>query len=134
MMTSVWEGILYGIINRDYYGALVPPYSSLIVPFLVLLFYSLVKAVWDKDVAFFVALFFPFYDNFSYYGLGILICVAAIAYIRKNTYVRAAILWGSFCLVRNISVRSRLCIRNRVNPFIDYLCVCIQELEGCQTT
>ena len=96
MMTSVWEGIIYGIINGDYYGAAVSPYSSIILPFLIVLFYYLVEEVWDEKQAVFAALLFPFYDFWSYYGLGMLTCVAAIAYIRKNTYVRAILLWGAF--------------------------------------
>lgn len=96
MMTSVWEGIAYGVINGDFYGAVVSPYSSILVPFLVVLFYYLVKEVWDEKQAVFVALLFPFYAYWLYYGLGMLICVAAIAYIRKNTYIRAALLWGTF--------------------------------------
>lgn len=96
MMTSVWEGILYGIINGDSYGAVVSPYSYILLPFLVVLFYYLVKEIWDEKQAIFVALLFPFYGFWSYYGLGMLICVAAIAYVKKNTYFRAVLLWGAF--------------------------------------
>lgn len=95
MMTFVWEGIIYGLINGDYFGAAVSPYSSLMLPLLVVLFYFFVRKVWDERQAVFVALLFPFYYFWSYYGLGMLICVAAIAYIKKNTYVRAALLWGA---------------------------------------
>ncbi len=96
MMSSVWEGIIYGIINGDYYGAAVSPYSFIILPFLVVLFYYLVKEIWDEKQAFFVALLFPFYEFWFYYGLGMLICVAAIAYIKNNTYAGAVLLWGAF--------------------------------------
>ena len=68
----------------------------MILPFLIVLFYYLVKEVWDGKQAVFAALLFPFYDFWSYYGLGMLTCVAAVAYIRKNTYVRAILLWGAF--------------------------------------
>ena len=96
MMTGVWEGILYGIINRDFAGAFVSPYSSLLAPFLCVLFYCLVKCVWNDTIALFAALLFPFYSAWSYYGLGMLICLAAMAYIKKHTYPRAILVWGTF--------------------------------------
>ncbi len=96
MMTSVWEGIIYGIINGDYAGAAVSPYSSLIAPFLVILFYFLVKKIWNRDIALPVTLLFPFYDSWSYYGLGMLVCLAAMNYVRKNGYARAAFVWAAF--------------------------------------
>lgn len=94
MMTSVWEGIIYAFINRDYLGAIVSPYSSLIVPFIIVLFYYYIRKIWNEDIALLVTLLFPFYDFFSYYGLGIFICLFAVAYVKKNNYIRAAILWA----------------------------------------
>lgn len=96
MMTEVWEGILYGIVNRDFSGAFVSPYATLLNPFLCVLFYYLVKWIWNADMAFFVVVLFPFYDYWKYYGLGMLVCLAAMAYIRKPSYLRAALVWGAF--------------------------------------
>lgn len=96
MMTAVWEGILYGVINQDFSGAVVSPYSQMILPFLVVLFYFLLKEVWNSQIAPIAALLFPFYDFWSYYGLGMLICLAVVAYAKKNTYVRAALIWFTF--------------------------------------
>ena len=95
MMTSVWEGLIYGLVNHDYTGAIVSPYSSLTLPVCVLLFYYLVKRIWDEDAALFTVLLFPFYSFWSYFGLGMLICLAAMAYVRKRSYDRAAALWAA---------------------------------------
>lgn len=95
MMSFIWEGILYGIINGDFYGAAASPYGAIMEPFLAVLFYFLVKEVWDRRMAVFAALLFPFSMFWTVYGLGMLICVAAIAYVRKNTYPRAALLWAA---------------------------------------
>lgn len=93
MMSQVWEGILYGLINGDYAGAVVSPYSPLSNIVLAVLFFFLIKNIWDEDIALLVALLFPFLKSWEYYGLGILICLAAMAYIRKKSYTRAIILW-----------------------------------------
>ena len=96
MMTSVWEGILYGILNQDVAGAILSPYACYFQTVLVLLFFYMAKYVWDENAAFFTALLFPFLGNLNYFGLGILVCLAVIAYVKKNTYPRAALVWLSF--------------------------------------
>lgn len=96
MMTSVWEALVYGLVNRDYAGAIVSPYSEILRPFLVVLFYFLVREVWDEKAAPIVALLFPFYDFWSYYGMGMMTCLLAAAFIKKNTYFRAFLVWTAF--------------------------------------
>ena len=96
MMYGVWEGILYGILNQDYAGAFVSPYHGfLYTPIMAVLFFYLIKKVWNEDMALCIALLFPFYDSWSYYGLGMLACLAAMAYVNKNTYARAAAFFAS---------------------------------------
>lgn len=96
MMTGVWEGILYGLINNDYMGAVVSPYSNLIIVLLCLLFFYFVKNVWNENIALVVTLCFPFYDYWSYFGLGMLVCLAIAGYVKKNTYTRAVLVWLAF--------------------------------------
>ncbi|GEM_PF-1376703 len=96
MLTYVFEGILYGLFNRDMAGAALSPYAVLLVPFLSLLFYFLLREAFDEEIAPFAALLFPFYAFWSYFGLGMLLCLGVMAYVKKNTWVRAALLWGAF--------------------------------------
>ena len=93
MMSGVWEGIFYGVLNGDFSGAGFNPYSQCLIPFVVLLFYWFVKTVLDEDAAFVTALFLPFLPSWEYFGLGILIVFAVLAFVRKNTYFRAVLLW-----------------------------------------
>lgn len=93
MMSGVWEGLIYAVLNNDFVGAVLSPYSGYIATVVAVLFYIFIKHVWDEDSAIIVALFFPFYDSISYWGLGILIGLAAIAYVKKNTIFRAAMFW-----------------------------------------
>lgn len=97
MMTSVWEGILYGLINNDYSGAIFTPYYGYMAAVLAVLFFYLVKHTWNEDAAIVVALFFPFpfYTMWSYWGLGVLVCLAAMSYVKKNTWPRAVVFWFS---------------------------------------
>lgn len=96
MMTAVWEGILYGILNRDYTGAFVSPYASLLDVVQILLFYFLLKNIWNEDIALATTLLFPFYKYWHYFGLGMLIFLLVIGYVRKSSYFRAALLWAGF--------------------------------------
>ena len=95
MMTGVWEGILYAVINNDFAG-IVSPYGGLINVVLALLFYFVVAKIWNREMGLVISLLFPFLGFISYYGLGFLVCIAAMAYIRKNNMTRAILLWGSF--------------------------------------
>ena len=95
MMTRVWEGILYALINNDYAG-IVSPYLGLLNVVLAVLFYFLIAKIWNKEMGLLTTLLFPFKESFSYYGLGVLVCLAAMFYVRKNTIGRAAALWGAF--------------------------------------
>lgn len=93
MMSGVWEGIIYGLVNKDYAGAVLSPYAAYSRLIVVLCFYWLVKKIWNADSAFWTTLFFPFLSLWEYFGQGILIAVAILAYIRKNTYGRAILVW-----------------------------------------
>ena len=94
MMTDVWEGILYAVINNDFAG-IVSPYSGLVNVVLVLLFYFVIAKIWNREMGLLISLLFPFLGFVSYYGLGILTCLAAMAYVRENTIKRANLLWGA---------------------------------------
>lgn len=93
MMTGVWEGLIYALFNNDLQGAIISPYSVYITPVLAVLFFLLVRYFWNEDMALLTVLLLPFYDAWSYYGLGMLVCVAVAAYARRNTYIRAACVW-----------------------------------------
>lgn len=95
MMTGVWEGIFYALINSDYTG-IVSPYGDLLSVVLTVLFYFLVANIWNREMALTTALLFPFLGFFSYYGLGVLVCLAAMLYVKKNTIGGAVALWGIF--------------------------------------
>lgn len=95
MMTGVWEGLLYAILNNDYSGAVFSPYAGYIATLIAVIFFFLIKYIWNEDAAILVTLFFPFYNAVSYWGLGIIIIFAMVAYIKKNTYFRATLFWLS---------------------------------------
>ncbi len=94
MMTDVWEGILYAVINNDFSGV-VSPYSGLFNVVVALLFYFVIARIWNREMGLAITLLFPFLGFISYFGLGILTCLAAMAYVRENTMKRAILLWGA---------------------------------------
>ncbi|MCX4338288.1 MAG: hypothetical protein OSJ72_01460 [Lachnospiraceae bacterium] len=93
MMQGVWEGIIYALLNNDYQGAILSPYSVYVYPILAILFWGLLKYIWDDDIAVWAVLLVPFYNNFAYFGLGTLVCFATITYAKKQTWLRAFGIW-----------------------------------------
>ncbi len=106
MMTGVYEGILYGILGKDPAGAIFSPYSSLILIVLTILFFYFIKAMWNEDMAILVTLFFPFYEFWRYFGLGLAVCFAAMGYVKKNSTLRAFVLWSAviWCLLYRLDL------------------------------
>lgn len=96
MMTGVWEGIIYALLNNDVAGAIFTPYGVYIKTVLIVLFFYFLKCVWEENVAFFITLLFPFYQYWQYFGLSMLICLAIIVYMKKNSNIRAAVVWLAF--------------------------------------
>ncbi len=96
MMTGVWEGIIYGLLNDDFLGAAFSPYSQYSAVMTVVLFFFLVKRVLDEDMAFLTALFFPFYDYVDAWAPGILMCLTAAAYRKKPNFKKGVWFWLSF--------------------------------------
>lgn len=96
MMSVVWEGLIYALLNNDYSGAVFSPYAGYWVVMVAILFFIFMKHVWNEDAAVLTMLFLPFYSSIGSWGLGIMMVLAAMAYVRKNTYVRAALFWCSF--------------------------------------
>lgn len=93
MMTGVWEAIIYALLNHDVAGAIFSPYAGYIATVVSVLFFYFLKYSWNEDIAFFVALLFPFYRWWQYFGLGMVVYLAILAYIKKSTYLRAAVVW-----------------------------------------
>lgn len=96
MMTNVWEGIIYGILNSDNYGAAFSPYAGYANILKAIGLFYLLKMILDKKTAFFSVLFLPLLNFCGYWCMGSFVIVAIAAYINKNTYFRAAMVWLSF--------------------------------------
>ena len=123
MMTGVWEGILYAILNNDFAGV-ISPYEELIKVVLAVLFYFVIAKIWNKEMALVISLFFPFMDYFSYYGLGMVVCLATMAFVNDNTIKKAAVLWGTFiwCALYRLDLGFAFGLAVGIALFI-YVCV-----------
>lgn len=95
MMSKVWEGLIYALLNNDMEGAIFSPYANYVNVVYIVLFYCLVRWVWNEDMAFLTVLMIPFRNNWYYFAWGMLVCAAIIAYVKKNSYLRAFVLWFS---------------------------------------
>lgn len=106
MMTDVWEGLIYGILNNDKIGAIVSPYAVFFVCTSALLFYLVLKDFLDKENSLIITLFFPFYNFWFYFSIGLLVYFAIKSYVNKPTYIRAIILWmtGIWCTIYRLDL------------------------------
>ncbi len=107
MLSRFMGGVTYGIINNDFAGAIYSPYSIYHEVFGAVLLYLLVKRLWNKDMALYTVLFIPFNGNLRWetISFGMLICFAAMSFVKKNTYPRAILIW----------LASGLCILDRLD-------------------
>lgn len=93
MMSGVWEGLIYYLLNNDSLGAIFTPYAGYIGAVVTLLFYYLIKELWNDDAAVISAVFIPLYSLISYWGLGIFAALGLLLFIRKNSFPRAIFFW-----------------------------------------
>ncbi len=93
MMTDVWEGILYGILNGDFWGAAFSPYSVYQIPVYTVLLYFFFKMLWNDEMAFLSILLIPVIDSVSYFALGLSVVLAVVVFIKKSTYINGFIMW-----------------------------------------
>lgn len=99
MMQGVWQAFIYAFLNGDKYGAILSPYYQWIeFPIIALLFFYYVKNVLNEDTALFSAIVFPFAAKscWNYFGMGVLLAIAVIFYVKKQTLPRAFLIWISF--------------------------------------
>ena len=96
MMTDVWEGLVYALLNNDFEGAVFSPYGGYVISVLAILFFWVIKGIVGEEIAFLTTLFFPFMDGWSYWGMGMVVCLAVWNYLKRNTYPRAALIWFAF--------------------------------------
>ena len=124
MMSGVWEGLLYAFLNQDKAGAIFSPYAGYLFPVLTVLFYYLVTYVWGMDIALWVTLLFPFGSHWSYFGLGMLVCLAVTGYIRKRTYQRAYLVWAAvvWCALYRLDLGYAFGLAGILSLFIYVLC------------
>lgn len=102
MLSNVIGGILYGIVNQDYSGAVYTMYY-LAYPIFAILFYKLVEMYTTKETAFLAALFFPYGTLWTYFGMAAMGTLALAHYLKKHNRVRALLLWAivaGCCLYR----------------------------------
>ena len=100
MMTDVLEGILYGWLTGDKYGAIVSPYRDyLMIPIIAFLFFLLIRPiVKSTSLALLAVLCIPFIGELRYFGFGILVCLAAGKYLQIPSAKTAIYLCAS-CVI-----------------------------------
>lgn len=123
MMSGVWEGIIYGLLNNDYMGASFSPYAGYVKAVVAILFFYSLKALWNEDAAILITLFIPFYSLISYWGLGLMMPLAVMLYMRKNTYTRAALVWFSavWCTLYRLDLGFPFAIASFLVLFLYYI-------------
>lgn len=105
-LERVLSGVLYGVINGDYAGAVFSPYFEIRNVVIILLLYFVIKNILDRETAFLFVLFVPFYGNVYYWGMGLLIVLAFWSFMKKQSGVRIALLWLScvFCVLYRLDL------------------------------
>lgn len=141
MLEGVFEGIIYGVLNNDFHGAIVSPYMVYIDVVLALLFYKLLKYFTDEDTSLLAVIMLPILGIIKYYGIAIICCFSFIYFIKKSNIKSAIILWLSliFCALYRLDIGfsfifstiftfSIYCLLNKnkeyIKNFISSLAIC----------
>lgn len=99
MLSMFMGGVSYGLINQDYANAIYSPYSVYIYFLIVILSYYFFKAVFDKELAFWITLILPVYAGLNYWGTGLLLCIALKKYLNDKKKSSAIMMWSLAILV-----------------------------------
>lgn len=88
-------GILYGLLNNDYIGALFNPYQIYMYIILFLIIYYFFSCFFNKDIALFLCLLYPIIldQGLSYYYIGISVILAVVYAYKKKTYSSYILYW-----------------------------------------
>lgn len=98
MSNSIW-GIIYGVLNKDTFGAIFVPYGGYITPIISLLFYMLIKECFDDNFALFMTLLIPFSLTVIYADFAYIAIFSLIYAVRKNNFFSYLIYWFSLVLI-----------------------------------
>lgn len=93
MLSKVPDGILYGILNNDYSGAVFSPYSQVIVLVICMIFYYVLSAIMDEEYALLSIICLPFYEEWLYWGFGLISYFAIMLFVKRSSYKNAMLIW-----------------------------------------
>ncbi len=86
MLSNSFLGIIYGLLNKDNFGAIFALYNSYLVPIFLTIIYYIVSKFFDRDFAFFMVLLFPYNTPYFYLDFSLITILGVIYCIKKNNY------------------------------------------------
>jgi hypothetical protein len=100
MMSNSIGGILFSVLNRDVFSGMFLNYGEyLFRPILMLLFYKLLKAFFNRDFAFFMVLLIPLSPPIIYADFAYLAIFAVIRSFHKDSFGGYLLYWSSLVLI-----------------------------------
>ncbi|CAI3193836.1 hypothetical protein [Clostridium neonatale] len=98
MLQNEIGGIIYGILNKDYFGALFIGYS--LSPIFYIIYYFLFKKFFGRDIAFMLIILFPISsDNiFKLFPLLPLVILSFLYAYRNKTYKGCIFYWANIVI------------------------------------
>ncbi len=95
MMTSVWESILYYLLNQDIYGTIYNAYCNIGLPILIMMCFFVLREFMDDSHAFLAVMILPIIPVIERYMPGLPVIVAIGYFLKKRTTISALLLWLS---------------------------------------
>ena len=94
LSNQIW-GVLYGIINHDYFGAIFVPYSNYFMVIFFILFYYILKYFFEEDVAVLLCLLYPvlFDPSILHFSFGFVIIIGFINSYKKSSFKNYILFW-----------------------------------------
>lgn len=94
LLSDNLAGMVYGILNQDYFGALFSPYTTFFYMIWIIIFYVIIKKCFDEDYALLVCTILPI-SVFGYFwaNLSLISVLALVLISKKQSYKNYMFFW-----------------------------------------
>lgn len=94
----IW-GILYGVLNKDLFGALFSPYAVYQFTLTIIIMYFMLKQCFDREFAFIFVIFYPIIGITVLYSHICVISILALTYVLKKRNTKSYyVFWSTLAI------------------------------------
>lgn len=126
----IW-GIIYGVLNRDTFGALFNPYGEYQLALAIIIMYFILKQCFDRKFAFVFTILYPLLGMNILYSHICMISILALIYVLKNPTTKAYyIFWITLAI--SVLYQGDIGLAYGIGSIIAYIIINIINKNICE--